>query len=238
MKPAAEINILIVMKLLAAHIFLLPAALYGCGPGAQSTATAKTSTQPVTVAQAQPLLQPEPEEPVKVSVFQSREGLGLLESSVSKKFNFKKHMLVAVGDLSTWELACDDKEKVTDKIKIVDAKKVKTTDAEKFDQTLPAGVYYQKLKDEMIVLAYIKKDDNKVPGKCPDGKPQKPAEEKTSDEKKDKENKEAEYKEPLAMTLYCLPCYKGTTRSLVYESHIPCLPPLPPELSQKTNPGK
>ncbi len=226
------------MKLIAALIFLLPAALFGCGPGAHATTTANTSSQTATVAAAKSLLEPEPEEPVKVSVFQSREGLGLLDSSVPKKFNFKKQMLVAVGDLSTWELACDEKEKKSDKIKIVEAKKVESTEADKFDQTLPTGVYYRKLNDELVVLAYIKKDDNKVPGKCPDDKPRKPAQEKTSDANADNGKKEAEYKEPLAMTLYCLPSYKGATRSLVFESHIPCLPPLPPELSQKANPQK
>jgi hypothetical protein len=161
------------------------------------------------------------DEPVKVRIYRSHEGLGLLCDKVPKKFNFGAYMLVTSQDPAAMAKASPDGAL---EVEIKKGKKIQDGDVTGFILAYPEGVYYRKQSGELVVIVHLVVDYNKIQGKCPvaagkgeTGKAKEKAKEK------EKAGDTAAENGPL-LTLYRVPAFDGPIRSEVYESTRPCVP--------------
>ena len=158
------------------------------------------------------------DEPVKVKIYRSHEGLGLLCDKIPKKFNFKAFMLVTSQDPAAMAKASPNGEL---EVQIKKGKKIQEGDTASFILAYPEGVYYRKQSGELVVIVHLVVDYNKIPGKCPAPK------DKGNPGKENKDVTEEKDKNNSLLKLYKVPAFDGSIRSEVYESTRPCTPWIP-----------
>jgi hypothetical protein len=158
------------------------------------------------------------DEPVKVKIYRSHEGLGLLCDKIPKKFNFKAFMLVTSQDPAAMAKASPDGSL---EVEIRKGKKIQDGDAAGFIMGYPEGVYYRKQEAELVVVVHLVVDYNKIPGKCP------VTEDKSKAGKEKEKGSGEETGKGPRLILYQVPAFDGSIRSEVYESTRPCVPWIP-----------
>ena len=198
----------------AAWVALL---LWACASGPAKTAPEESQAGEISAPRPLPEVVEKKivDEPVKVKIYKSREGLGLLCDKIPKKFNFGAFMLVTSKDPAAMTEASPNGEL---EVQIKKGKKIQEGDTASFILAYPEGVYYRKESGALVVIVHLVVDYNEIPGKCPVAKDKgNPGNEKESSGGKKDE------KGPL-LTLYRVPVFDGPIRSEVYESTRPCVP--------------
>jgi hypothetical protein len=198
----------------AAWVALL---LWACSSGPGQTATEESPANEISAPRPLPEASEKKivDEPVKVKIYKSHEGLGLLCDKIPKKFNFGAFMLVTSQDPAAMTEASPDGAL---EVEIRKGKKIQEGDTASFILAYPEGVYYRKESGALVVIVHLVVDYNDIPGKCPvpevKGNPGK--ENESGGEKKDENG--------LRLKLYKVPAFDGPIRSEVYESTRPCVP--------------